>query len=84
MPEPERPACPAFRQGESAGKEQASNIVQMDFDDYEEKLTGSMDKALADFDDITALDMAARFVRKTTRFLNRSYEALKDPPAGNY
>jgi hypothetical protein len=56
----------------------------MDFDDYEEKLTGSMDKALADFDDITALDMAARFVRKTTRFLNRSYEALKDPPAGNY
>ncbi len=65
--------------GNPAGKEQASNIVQMDFDDYEEKLTGSMDKALADFDDITALDMAARFVRKTTRFLNRSYEALKDP-----
>ena len=56
-----------------------SNIVQIDFDDYEEKLTMSMDKALADFDDLTALDIAARFVRKTTRYLSKSYEALKDP-----
>lgn len=63
----------------AGGTADASSITQIDFDDYEEKISGSMDKALADFDDLTALDIAARFVRKTTRFLSRSYEALKDP-----
>jgi rubrerythrin len=55
------------------------SVALADFDDYEEKLSSSMDKALADFDDITAIDIAARFVRKTTRFLSRSYDAVKDP-----
>lgn len=57
----------------------ATGATAMDQDDYEEKLSRSMDRALADFDDLTAIDMAARFVRKTTRFLSRSYEALTDP-----
>ena len=55
------------------------NVVSIDFDDSEEAFSTGMDKALADFDDVTALDIAAGFVRKTTRFLSRSYEALKDP-----
>jgi rubrerythrin len=58
---------------------QVASIGSINYDDDEEKLTESMDKALADFDDLTALDIAARFVRKTTRFLSNSYEALKDP-----
>ncbi|HPI92135.1 MAG TPA: hypothetical protein PLT09_01485 [Deltaproteobacteria bacterium] len=57
----------------------AVGVTTVDYDDYEEKLTQSMNKALADFDDLTALDIAARFVRKTTRFISRSYEAIKDP-----
>ncbi len=63
----------------SPGQSDPVSVALADFDDYEEKLSSSMDKALADFDDITAMDIAARFVRKTTRFLSRSYDAVKDP-----
>ncbi|HWR68681.1 MAG TPA: ferritin family protein [Desulfomonilia bacterium] len=62
-----------------AGQNRAADVTVMDFDDYEEKLSRSMDRALADFDDLTAIDIAARFVRKTTRFISKSYEAVKDP-----
>lgn len=57
----------------------STGMTVMDYDDYEEKLSRSMEKALADFDDLTALDIAARFVMKTTRFIARSYDAIKDP-----
>jgi hypothetical protein len=64
---------------QAAGEAPGANVVSIDFDDAEDAVSASMDKALADFDDVTALDIAAGFVRKTTRFLSRSYEALKDP-----
>lgn len=63
----------------AAGHTATVGMTVMDYDDYEEKLSRSMDKALADFDDLTALDIAARFVRKTTRFISKSYDAIKDP-----
>jgi len=63
----------------AADPQSSSGSTVMDYDDYEAKLSRSMDRALADFDDLTALDIAARFVRKTTRFISRSYESLRDP-----
>jgi hypothetical protein len=65
--------------GDNAGKALEASVTRIDYDDYEDKITKSMEKALADFDDLTAIDIAARFVRKTTRFLSRSYEVIKDP-----
>jgi rubrerythrin len=65
--------------GKTADQVRVVEVSLVDHDDYEEKISGSIGKALADFDDLTAIDIAARFVRKTTRFLSRSYEALKDP-----
>ena len=65
--------------GNIVDQAQTASIGTINFDDDEDKISGSMDKALADFDDLTALDIAARFVRKTTRFLSNSYDALKHP-----
>lgn len=65
--------------GDTGAHRSSTGVTTMDYDDYEEKLSQSMEKALADFDDLTAIDIAARFVRKTTRFIARSYDALRDP-----
>ncbi len=51
----------------------------VDHDDYEEKLSRAMEKALEKFDDIRAIEVAARIVRKTARAISRSYEAVRDP-----
>lgn len=49
-----------------------------DFDD-EAYLSASLDKALADLDDLKAINMASRFVRRTAKIIAESLKSLNDP-----
>jgi hypothetical protein len=57
-----------------------STVADYDeLDDDEGRLSRSIEDALAGFDDLTAIDVAVRFVRKTTRILARSCSLIRDP-----
>ncbi|HPC47769.1 MAG TPA: hypothetical protein PLW83_06970 [Deltaproteobacteria bacterium] len=61
------------------GEYRVHTVGVADYDDSEEMLSISLEKALSSFDDLTAIDVAARLVRRTARVVARSLKRMHDP-----